>query len=456
MILGLGLVIADVGSSSIQIEETTNAHDNKNKSTHRVFPAASIESYNPHNLPPTLGVLSNRNEISFAISISSAAESDPSVKSSIVIRRGAENQNDSENEPVDVDSRTAEGPRRRTNRKGTKTDVESILRPALTRFQDSLGIYPEFRYDYPINPNGLPLLPISKTFLIVLESSDVDLYHGVPEDYKIDISLQTTSAFSRRMNGAFDENLFYNPRNTSRCYDAGTENVDSSRLNADRFVLISIEASTVFGVLRALETLGQLLEFGWMNKNCNDDNVPFDSVAGDDSGVFVIRDIPLHISDKPTFPFRGLMIDTARHFLPMTLILNNLDAMAMNKLNVLHWHISDSQSFPYAPQTMPELARKGAYHPRRIYTPGDVRTLVREAYLRGIRVIPEVDMPGHTNAIAASHPEVMSHCPHPSEPINPTVPETYGFIQELYRDLNEVFVSIIGCTDSLMNRSLVD
>ena len=183
-------------------------------------------------------------------------------------------------------------------------------------------------------------------------------------------------------------------------------------------------STTVFGIIRALETLGQLLEFGWMNNS---------------NAVFVVRDLPLSIVDKPAFPYRGLMIDTARHYLPMELILDNLDAMAMNKMNVLHWHISDSQSFPYSSKSLPELAEQGAYHPKRIYTSQDVQTVVQEAYLRGIRVIPEIDMPGHTNAIAASHPEIMSHCPDPSEPMNPTVPETYQFISDIYQDLDENF-----------------
>eukprot|EP00532_Pseudo-nitzschia_australis_P001283 CAMPEP_0168197980 /NCGR_PEP_ID=MMETSP0139_2-20121125/21496_1 /TAXON_ID=44445 /ORGANISM="Pseudo-nitzschia australis, Strain 10249 10 AB" /LENGTH=327 /DNA_ID=CAMNT_0008122573 /DNA_START=17 /DNA_END=1001 /DNA_ORIENTATION=+ len=105
--------------------------------------------------------------------------------------------------------------------------------------------------------------------------------------------------------------------------------------------------------------------------------------------------------------------------------------MEMNKMNVLHWHISDSQSFPYAPKSLPELAEKGAYHPK--------QSVVQEAYLRGIRVIPEIDMPGHTESVAKSHPEVMSHCPNPSSPINPTVPETFDLIEAIYKDLNDVF-----------------
>jgi hexosaminidase len=81
--------------------------------------------------------------------------------------------------------------------------------------------------------------------------------------------------------------------------------------------------------------------------------------------------------------------------------------MAMNKLNVLHWHLTDSSSFPYQTESMPELATKGSYHPNMVYTTKDIQTVVKEAYLRGIRVIPEVDLPGHSQSIVASHPELM-------------------------------------------------
>mmetsp|Transcript_54492 Transcript_54492/g.132264 ORF Transcript_54492/g.132264 Transcript_54492/m.132264 type:complete len:434 (+) Transcript_54492:1109-2410(+) len=155
--------------------------------------------------------------------------------------------------------------------------------------------------------------------------------------------------------------------------------------------------------------------------------------------VYVIRDIPLTVSDRPSYKYRGLMVDTARHYLPVDLILDNIDAMAMNKLNVFHWHITDSQSFPLRTKTFPELATKGAYHPKRIYTPENVTYVVEYARRRGIRVIPEIDMPGHSSAIAKSHPEVMSYCPTPKEPMNPTVDETYEFIQKIYNDLDEMF-----------------
>lgn len=433
-----------------------NGNGDDNQTVHRVFPAAKIESYNhPDNLPPILGILSFSRSIgiSFATSFSSAANADHNANSdrttqdATAASAGARARVTNETVTTSTTrSRTLQshGSHRHRNlnhNPDTKT-IDDILNPAMARFQNSLRRYPDFRDDYTVNPKNLPLVQIDKTFLIALDSSDTNLYHGVPEDYEIHVSVKNTRT---DYDGANGDDMFNNGRNYS---DGGhhknISNIDRNNAkDDDRFVIISIKASTVFGVLRALETLGQLLEFGWMekksgSKNNNGDGGDGDG-DGDSSGVFVIRDLPLHISDEPAFPYRGLMIDTARHYLPMDLILDNLDAMAMNKMNVLHWHIADSQSFPYAPEDLPELAYKGAYHPRRIYTPQDVRTLLQEAYLRGIRVIPEIDMPGHTNAIAASHPEVMSHCPDPSEPMNPTVPETYDFIREIYRDLDAVF-----------------
>ena len=149
----------------------------------------------------------------------------------------------------------------------------------------------------------------------------------------------------------------------------------------------------MFGAIHALESLSQLLEFGWLDVEGNP--------------IFIVRNIPIWVYDYPSHPYRGLLIDTSRHFLPLSLILANLDTMLMNKMNILHWHITDSQSFPYLSKKMPELASKGAYHQQMVYTTKDIQRVIHEAYLRGIRVIPEVDMPGHTQAIAASHPNLM-------------------------------------------------
>lgn len=256
---------------------------------------------------------------------------------------------------------------------------QRILPRAFGRFQQALLRLPDFANEYPKNPDQMDLQEID-AITVSISSANTTLAHGIDESYTIQL-------------------------------DDSTEG-------------IKIAAETAFGVLHALETLAQLFEFGWLE---------------DGKPLCVIHDFPLFLSDAPTYPFRGLLIDTSRHYLPMNLILANLDAMAMNKMNVLHWHIVDDTSFPYQMDTMPEVAEKGAFHPKLIYSRKDIELVMEEAYLRGIRVIPEVDMPGHTAAIAKSHPELMTTCSTALAPMNPTVDELFDFVREVYSNVNNLF-----------------
>lgn len=133
----------------------------------------------------------------------------------------------------------------------------------------------------------------------------------------------------------------------------------------------SLAAQTPWGAMRGLETFSQM-------------------VWGDHPAV----PVGINISDSPLFPHRGLLLDTSRNFYPVPDILRTLGAMAANKLNVFHWHITDSHSFPILLPSEPELARKGSYGRDMIYSPADVRWVVDYAMSRGIRVIPEFDAPG--------------------------------------------------------------
>ena len=76
-----------------------------------------------------------------------------------------------------------------------------------------------------------------------------------------------------------------------------------------------------------------------------------------------LKNLPLKIKDQPTFGYRGLMIDSSRHFLPVRLILETIDAMMYNKLNILHWHIVDEDSFPLILDSHPEIAQYAAFSP---------------------------------------------------------------------------------------------
>jgi hexosaminidase len=112
------------------------------------------------------------------------------------------------------------------------------------------------------------------------------------------------------------------------------------------------------------------------------------------------------IQDQPRFPWRGLMIDSARHFIPPDVIKRNLDGMEAVKMNVFHWHISDNQGFRIESRRFPklhELGSDGLY-----YTQEEIRDVIAYARDRGIRVVPEFDMPGHSTAWFVGHPELAS------------------------------------------------
>jgi hexosaminidase len=152
------------------------------------------------------------------------------------------------------------------------------------------------------------------------------------------------------------------------------------------------------------------------------------------------------IEDKPRFPWRGLMLDTARHFMPVDVLERNLRAMAAAKLNVLHLHLSDDQGFRVESERFPKLhldGSDGSY-----YTRTQVKHIVDYAAERGIRVIPEFDVPGHTTAWLAAYPGLGS-APGPYKierlwgifqpTLDPTREETYQFLDQLLNDLTPLF-----------------
>ncbi|XP_075154073.1 beta-hexosaminidase subunit beta-like [Haematobia irritans] len=181
-------------------------------------------------------------------------------------------------------------------------------------------------------------------------------------------------------------------------------------------------ANSVWGILRGLETLSQLL-------------VPMPN------GMLRIPETEIY--DEPRFKYRGLMLDSARHFISKTKILSLLEGMAYNKLNVFHWHLTDDSAFTFNSVTYPELSQKGAYRPEMTYSTADVKEIVEFARKRGIRVIPEFDTPGHTASWGASHPEIMTQCTGEYEgqlgPFNPTKDATFKFLYKFFSEIRKLF-----------------
>ncbi|EOY18354.1 Beta-hexosaminidase 1 isoform 3 [Theobroma cacao] len=114
----------------------------------------------------------------------------------------------------------------------------------------------------------------------------------------------------------------------------------------------TIEANTVYGALRGLETFSQLCAFDYGTKSVQ------------------VYKAPWYIQDKPRFAYRGLLLDTSRHYLPIDVIKQIIESMSYAKLNVLHWHIIDEQSFPLEVPTYPDLW-KGSYTKWERYTVED-------------------------------------------------------------------------------------
>jgi hexosaminidase len=152
------------------------------------------------------------------------------------------------------------------------------------------------------------------------------------------------------------------------------------------------------------------------------------------------------IQDAPRFPWRGLMIDASRHFMPVDVIERNLDGMEAVKLNVLHWHLSDDQGFRVESKKFPklqELGSDGLY-----YTQKDIREVIAYARDRGIRIVPEFDIPGHTTALLTAYPEFAS-APGPfkidrnwgvfNPTLDPTRDATYKFLDALIGEMAGLF-----------------
>lgn len=188
-----------------------------------------------------------------------------------------------------------------------------------------------------------------------------------------------------------------------------------------------IHAATPYGVLHALSTLAQLIE-------------------GGSAGVRTLPGVPVSIKDAPRFPHRGLLIDTARHFLSVSTILSVIDGLEQNKLNVLHWHITDAESFPLEIAAFPEMADAGAYDSDKKYSAADVSQVVSYAKARGVRVIPELDTPGHSYAWGLGFSNLTASCPaYPyaaninNIPLDPTSDFTWTVLSAIVAQLAEQF-----------------
>ncbi len=180
---------------------------------------------------------------------------------------------------------------------------------------------------------------------------------------------------------------------------------------------IEISAGTTWGAIRGLATLWQVAKQGRLN-------------------------FGLSIRDEPRFLWRGLMLDVARHFIPLKTLRETVDRMSLLKLNVLHLHLSDDQGFRFGSKKYPELVSEDFYSLR------ELKSLATYCVDRGVRLIPEIDLPGHVTHIVVSRPDlapigratdrtqkfgVHKAC------LDPSNENVFIFVKELIKELSDVF-----------------
>ena len=152
------------------------------------------------------------------------------------------------------------------------------------------------------------------------------------------------------------------------------------------------------------------------------------------------------IRDSPRFPWRGLMIDSGRHFMSLAAILRNLDGLEAVKMNVFHWHLSENQGFRVESKKFPKLHEMGS--DGLFYTQSEIRDVIAYARDRGIRVVPEFDLPGHSTAWFAGYPELASG-PGPyaierrwgifDPALDPTNEKNYKFLDQFIAEMAQLF-----------------
>eukprot|EP00092_Neocalanus_flemingeri_P015685 GFUD01016979.1.p1 GENE.GFUD01016979.1~~GFUD01016979.1.p1 ORF type:complete len:641 (+),score=196.19 GFUD01016979.1:63-1985(+) len=196
-------------------------------------------------------------------------------------------------------------------------------------------------------------------------------------------------------------------------------------------VVVNIKAETFFGARHAIETLFQLTEW--------------DSFTH----AYVIQD-SVQIEDEPFYPHRGISLDTSRNFIPVSKIKELIDSLSYSKMNVFHWHITDTQSFPLILDSLPDFVKFGAYSPDMVYTRADVADLVSYASDRGVMIIPELDAPAHVGAGWEAVEDTFTVC-RDAEPwqswcvqppcgqLNPASQGMYDVLEMIHKEFLEMF-----------------
>ena len=291
-----------------------------------------------------------------------------------------------------------------------------LASPAMAQSQNALNLMP-----MPTSvQSGVGRMPVDQSFSVAITGfRDAMLEHGIH---------RFVAELSRETGMPFTQKAFSSPKPTL-LIDAVRDSDRVQKLGEDESYELAISQSgakltapTSLGVLHGLQTFLQLVE-----TTANGFSVPV-----------------VTIEDRPRFAWRGLLVDVGRHFIPLDVLKRNLDGMAAVKMNVLHLHLYDNEGFRLESKRFPRLQEAGS--DGLYYTQNEIREFVAYAHDRGIRIVPEFEMPGHSRSLFAGYPELASGPgPYKVEPggpdavMDPTREETYKFIDKFVQEMAALF-----------------
>ena len=269
---------------------------------------------------------------------------------------------------------------------------------------------------------GIGTLPINGSFSVELEGYREPRIDRAIQRFLHDLSHDT---------GIPMRNQITDPANATLVVRAEHANKPIQDVNEDEGYTLDVSASGAkltapnpLGVMHGLQTFLQLVEVT--------------------PGGFVASAV--HIEDSPRFPWRGLTIDVSRHFISVDTLKRNIDGMSAVKMNVLHLHLSDDQGFRIASRQFPKLVEMGS--DGQYYTKAEVRDLIGYASDRGVRVVPEFDMPGHSTSWFVGYPELAS-APGPYQierrwgifdpAMDPSREQTYEYLDKFIGEMADLF-----------------
>jgi hexosaminidase len=293
--------------------------------------------------------------------------------------------------------------------------VAWLTRTAFAQVQPQLNVIP-----MPASVQmGSGQLTIDRTFTVSVAGAHDDMVDRAIDRFKDQLTKQTAILLQKPVDPAHTTLTVRAEHGSQKVLKVGDDESYDLVVNASG---AQLTAPNPLGVLHGLETFLQLV-----------------SVT---PNGFAVPAVTIH--DQPRFVWRGTLIDVGRHFIPIDVMKRNIDGMAAVKMNVLHWHIYDNEGFRVESKRFPKLTGEGS--DGRFYTQQEIRDFIAYAHDRGVRIMPEFEMPGHSRSMYVGYPELASGPgPYKMEPgapdaeMDPTREETYKFIDKFLEEMASLF-----------------